>query len=225
MSAWRAALLIAGKDLRVELRGREILSTMAVFALLAGVLFSFAFNADRLILRQIFPGLLWLATFFAGTLGLGRAYHAERVTLGVHGLMLAPIDRGAIFFGKALGNLFFVTIVETVAVPVFWILFDLPGVSAPGLFVAAIALGTIGFVGAGTFLSALVASTRAAEVLLPILLFPILVPALLGATQLTAAGLGDLPWEDVAIWVRVLIVYDVVFVFLPWLLFDFLLEV
>lgn len=225
MSAWRAALLIAAKDLRAELRGREVLSTMAVFALLGGVLFSFAFNADRPVLRQIFPGLLWLATFFAGTLGLGRAYHAERATLGLHGLMLAPVDRGAIFFGKALGNLVFVAIVEAVAVPAFWILFDLPAPSAPGLFLAAIVLGTIGFVGAGTFLSALVANTRAAEVLLPVLLFPMLVPALLGATQLTAAGFGDIPWEDVAVWLRVMAVYDVVFTVLPWLLFDFLLEV
>lgn len=225
MSTWRAALLIAGKDLRAELRGREALSAMGVFALLAGVLFSFAFNADRVILRQIFPGLVWVVTFFAGTLGLGRSYHAERVSLGVHGLMLAPIDRGAIFLGKALGNLALVLVVQAVAVPVFWLLFDLPGLASPALFAGAIGLGTAGFIGAGTFLSALVAHTRAAEVLLPILLFPLLVPVLLGATQLSAAAFGDVPWEEVAVWVRVLAVYDVVFLVLPWLLFDFLLEV
>lgn len=225
MNAVRAAVAIAGKDLRTELRAGEALPAMLLFALLSGVLFSFAFDADAPLLRQIFPGLLWLAFVFAAALGLTRAFAAERAAGALHGLMAAPIDRSAIYFGKALGNLALIGVVELCALPAFLILFDVSLEDGFWRLLGVMAMGAVGLAGTGTLLAALTANLRAAEVLLPILLLPLLVPLVLGAVQLTAAATGALPWERAAIWLPVLLVYDAIALLLPWLLFDFLLEV
>ena len=220
-------LLIAQKDLRAELRTKEMLSAMMIFALLVAVIFSFAFDANTSSLREVFPGLLWVGFFFAGTLGLNRSFVNERQNAALHGLMLSPADRSAIYFGKVLGNLAVMGITELVGLPVFLILFDVSPGPAPWPLLLSLVLATLGFIAVGTFLSALAANTRTSEILLPIILFPVAVPVVLAAVQTTGAALaaGGLDAARYYLWMRVLLVYDVVFVVVPFLLFDYVLEV
>ncbi|MCL5677291.1 MAG: heme exporter protein CcmB [Firmicutes bacterium] len=223
----RYVLAIAGKDLRAELRSKEMFSAMTIFALLVAVVFSFAFDANAATLQEVFPGVIWVAFFFAGTLGLNRSFVNERQNSAIHGLMLAPADRSVIYFGKVLGNMAVITITEAIGLPVFLVLFDVSAGPRPALLVLSIVLATLGFIAIGTFLSALAANTRTGEILLPIILFPVAVPVVLGAVQTTGAVLltegVDLP--RFYQWLRVLAVYDVVFLVVPFLLFDYVLEV
>lgn len=223
----RSVLAIAQKDLRSELRTKEMLSAMMIFALLVAVIFSFAFDANPGSLRDVFPGVLWVGFLFAGTLGLNRSFVNERQNGALHGLMLSPADRSAIYFGKVLGNLAVMGITELIGLPIFLVLFDISPGAAPGFLILSVLLATVGFIAVGTFLAALAANTRTSEILLPIILFPVAVPVVLGAVQTTGAALaaGGLDADRFYLWLKVLLVYDVVFVVVPFLLFDYLLEV
>lgn len=221
----RAVWAIARKDLRSELRTKEMFAAMVIFALLAAVIFSFAFNANTARLREVFPGLIWVAFFFAGTLGLNRSFVGERQNQALQGLMLAPADRSAIYYGKMLGNLIVMLTAEAIGLPVFFVLFDAPVEGSFLALVAALLMATLGFIAVGTFLAALAANTRTSEILLPILLFPVAVPVMLGAVQTTGAALQYVDWESSLIWFKILAAYDVVFLIVPLMLFDHVLEV
>lgn len=225
----RVVLAITGKDLRAEIRGKEMLSAMLIFALLVAVIFSFAFNVESGILRETFPGVVWVAFFFAGTLGLNRSFVGERTNAAIHGLMLAPSDRSAIYFGKVLGNLAIMFVTELVGLPIFLIFFDASVQGSWFYLLASLVTSTFGFIAVGTFLAALSANTRTSEILLPIILFPVMVPVVLGAVQTTAGAMADpsalADPTGYLNWFKVLLVYDAVFLVVPFLLFDYVLEV
>ncbi len=225
MSFLSKVLALVEKDFRAEFRTKEMLSVMLIFALLVVVIFGFAFNPTSQVTRKIFPGILWVAFFFAGVLGLNHSFTRERYNQALHGLMIAPVDRSALYFSKVLSNMAFMLIVELVATPVFLVFFDYsPAGRLPGL-VSVVLLATFGFVAVGTFLAALAANTRTSQILLPILLFPVVVPVVIAAVQLTAATLAGSSTASFAAWLRVLVVYDIIFLVVPFLLFDYLLEV
>ncbi len=216
------SMAIVWKDVVVEFRAKEILAAVLIFAALVALIFGFAFDPVEHDLTGIFPGLMWVAYFFAGTLGLNRSFITEKQNDALQGLVLAPGDRSAIFLGKFLANWLFMTLVELILTPVF---FALLNVSFKGglLLAAVLALATVGFTAAGTFLSGLAANTRASEVLLPILLFPLLVPVVIGAVRATAGAMAGDAATAVA-WLRALAAYDAVFVVVPFLVFEYLLE-
>ncbi len=227
MDYLRKVWFIFVKDLQAEFRTREMVSTMLIFALLVVVVFGFAFDPTMNELTPVFPGLLWVAFLFAGILGLNRSFQVEKLNDSIQGLMLVPVDRSAIFFGKALGNLVFVLITELVSVPLFFVFFNQRLTGNALLFALVLFLGTLGFVVVGTFLAALTSNTRTSELLLPLILFPIMIPVVLAAVQLTLAVMAgeSLLAGDAAMWLRVLLAYDVVFLVVPFLLFEYLLEV
>ena len=210
---------IVRKDLAAELHTREIVSAMLVFAVLALLVFSFALDLQGRAAVAAAPGVLWATVAFAGTLGLSRSMAREQNNGCLDGLLLAPVDRSAVFFGKALGNLIFIGIVELALVPLAVIFFDAP-LLKPGVLLVLV-LGTIGYAGAGTLLAAVAVNTRAREVLLPVLLLPLVVPALIAAVKATSWLMDGGSLEEVSGWVNLLIAYDLIMIAVSMLTFDY----
>src|SRR5687767_12911333 len=195
---------------------------MVVFALLVILIFNFALIVNPAALAEVSAGVLWVTTIFTGTLGLNRSLAAEKDRGSLDGLLLAPVDRSAIYFGKALGNLLFILIVEAVILPLFAILFNVPMVQP--LVVAVVVLGAVGYSAVGTLLASLAVHSRSRDVMLPILLFPVAVPVLIAAVRATAGILGQSEWAEIAPWLNLLVGYDVIFVAVAFMVFDFVVE-
>ncbi|MGD1994319.1 MAG: heme exporter protein CcmB [Anaerolineae bacterium] len=213
---------ITAKDIAAELHTREMVSAMLVFAVLSLLVFSFALDLRGEMAKAAAPGVLWATVAFAGTLGLSRSLAREQQTGCIDGLLLAPMDRSAIFFGKALGNLIFISIVEIVLLPLTVVLFNLP-LLRPGVLLV-IALGTVGYAAVGTLLAAIAVNTRAREVMLPILLLPLAIPNLIAAVQATGGLIEGVSLADVGGWVRLLVVYDLVIIAASMLTFEYIVE-
>jgi len=196
---------------------------MFIFTLLVIVIFNFAIDpgTDP---QAILPGALWIAFTFAGVLGLNRSFILERENEAFQGLLLCPVDRGAIYLGKMLGSLLFMSFVEILAVPIFMIFFNL-NLSGllPGLGLV-IVLSTIGFISVGTLFSAMSVNTKTREVMLPILLFPVVVPVIIGAVRATDRILAQKPLSDVIPWLNLLMAFDVIFLVASFLTFEFVVE-
>jgi heme exporter protein CcmB len=239
MGFLRHAALLAWKDLRVEFRTREIVYMMLFFAAVVVLVFSFAFVApgaegsagalegsmaeagDAMALagraREINPnvagGILWIAVTFAGTLGLSRAFDRERENDTMRALLMSPVDRGAVFLGKALGIASFMAFVELAVVPLIMLLFAAPVDSQPVELFVLLFLVTIGFATVGSVFAAMLMRSRAREVLLPVMLYPVLIPALIAGTKGTSAIWMAPPELAVAhFWIKFLVVFDAIFV-------------
>jgi heme exporter protein CcmB len=214
----RHVAAIAWKDLRVELRSGEILLTMIFFAVMVVLMFSFAFlrevsapapgQSGVVAVADVAPGFLFIAVLFSGTLGLSRAFDRERESDTMRGLLLAPIPRAAIFLGKALGMVAFMTIVQLVVVPLIWFFFNVDVFAHPGVLALILLLTTVGMAVVGSVFAAMLLRTRARDVLLPVVLYPILMPLLIaGVKALSGLFLDDLDW----FWVKFLVFYDAAF--------------
>ena len=222
MSFLRKVLVIVHKDVAVELRTKEMLSSMFVFSLLVIMIFSFAFELRVEDVREVAPGVLWVTFIFAGMLGLSRSFVLEKDKGCLEGLLLCPVDRSAIYFGKMLGNVIFMTMVEAMILPIFSILFNI-SLFQPVLLLIVV-LGTLGFAGVGTLFSAMAVHTRSREVMLPVLLFPIVAPAMIAAVKATGGILDGQPFSEIAHWIRLLVVFDVVFFAISFMTFDYVVE-
>lgn len=212
------------KDVLVEARGRETVIAGAVFALLILVIFSFAFDLRVENAATVAPGVLWVTITFAGVLSLGRAFTRERDRRTLDGLLLAPVDRSALYLAKVVTSIVSMLVVEAVALPAFIGLFNLV-VDVP-LLILTLVLGTIGLAGVGTLFAAIAAHTRAREVLLPLLLFPVQVPVILATVKSTGAAIR-VPGVDppeIGQWLGLLIAYDALFLALSVVLFDYAIE-
>jgi heme exporter protein B len=216
----RFALAIAAKDIRAELRSRTALLSALVFAALVLVVFNFARDPTVLAASDLAPSVLWVTFALAAIVALNRAFTIERENAALDGLLLAPVSREALFVGKLLANLAFVGTVELVTLPLFILFFNVSfGRALPGVL-GVTALATIGFVAVGTTFSAMAVRTRFAELMLPVLLLPFMVPPLIGAVQVTSRLLVGRPLSEMWGWLRLLALYDVVFVTLCVLTFS-----
>jgi heme exporter protein B len=218
----RALWAIVWKDLAAELRSRELLSAMLVFALLVIIIFNFALELDAQTRYSVTAGVLWVTFAFAGTLGLNRSMSMEKDRGCLDGLLLAPVDRSAIYFGKSVGNLIFMLIVEAIVLPVYSVLYNV-NLFHPGL-ILVILLGSIGYVAVGTLLSSMAVQTRTRDILLPILLFPVIIPVFIAAVKASAGYLQGIPMDEITPWLNLLIVYDVVFTAVAFMVFDYIVE-
>jgi heme exporter protein B len=221
-SYWKAIAAIAWKDLAAELRSRELLSAMLVFSLLVILIFNFALELDIATRRSVTSGVLWTTFAFAGTLGLNRSMAVEKDRGCLDGLLLAPVDRSAIYFGKVLSNLAFMLIVEAIVLPVYSVLYNV-NLFQPGLLMV-ILLGSIGYVAVGTLLASMAVQTRTRDVLLPILLFPVVVPILIAAVKASGGYLTGAKMEEILPWLNLLIAYDVIFTAIAFMVFDYVVE-
>lgn len=221
-SLLRATLAIVQKDLAAEFRSFEMVSAMLVFSLLVIVIFNFALELDIEVRKAVNAGVLWATFAFAGTLGLNRSMSVEKDRGCMDGLLLAPVDRSAIYFGKAISNLVFMLVVEAIVLPVYSLLYNV------NLFrldlVGVILLGSIGYTAVGTLLSTMSAQTRTREILLPILLFPVAMPVLLAAVKASSGLLAGAEFAEILTPLNILIVYDVIFIAVAFMVFDFVVE-
>lgn len=216
------ASIILWKDILSELRTRDIATSVLVFALLVIVIFNFAFEPGTQQKELVAPGILWVSFTFAGVLSLGRSFVLEKEKGCLEGLMLCPVDRDVVYLGKMLGSLVFMLIVEAIVFPIFLILFDLP-LFMPGLGLIAI-LATLGFVSVGTLFSAMAVNTRAREVMLPILFLPIVTPVIIAAVKASGLVLEGGLSSDVSSWLLVLAAFDIIFLIVSALVFQFIIE-
>lgn len=218
----RAIAAVVWKDLAAELRSRELISAMLVFALLVIIIFNFALELERGARESLTSGILWSIFAFAGTLGLNRSMAMEKDRGCLDGLLLAPVDRSAIYFGKVAGNLIFMFLVEAIVLPVYSILYNVNLFN--GGLILVIFLGSFGYVVVGTLLSSMAVQTRTRDVLLPILLFPIIIPVFIASVKASAGYLQGLNMVDIRPWLNLLIVYDVIFTAAAFMVFDFIVE-
>jgi heme exporter protein B len=219
---FRAVAAVVWKDLRAEFRSRELFSAMLVFSLLIILIFNFALELDIKTRQSVTAGVLWATFAFAGTLGLNRSMAIEKDRGCLDGLLLAPVDRSAIYFGKVISNLAFMLIVEVIVLPVYSVLYSV-NLFQPGLLLV-ILLGSIGYVSVGTLLSAMSVQTRTRDILLPILLFPVVVPVLLAAVKASGGFLTGADFSEILVPLNLLIAYDIIFIAVAFMVFDNVVE-
>ncbi|MFA6108383.1 MAG: heme exporter protein CcmB [Candidatus Latescibacterota bacterium] len=224
MNFLRRVLAVMRKDVRAEWRTRERLSPMLFFVLLVLLVFNFSFDLGGAALHEIGPGVMWSSFVFAAVLALNRSFADEQENGCLDALLLAPGDRGAIYAGKMLGNLVFLLTLELLVLPLFALFFNL----SPGLHLLALVpilvLGAASLAAAGTLFAAMSSNLRLRELLLPLLLLPMVVPALIACVEGTALVLQERPLAEMLPYLKILIAYVTVFVTLSLLLFEHVVE-
>ncbi len=212
MNVWSATVLIASKDLRMELRSKDALNAAVAFSLAMLVLFSFAFDPDSEQAREIAGGLLWLVFTFAGTLLLNRSFARELPNDCLESLLASPIPAVSLLFGKAVANWVLLLMVEFLCLPIFGIFYNIEWSRQIRMLVVVLMLASWGIAVVGTVFGALTVNLRLREVMLPVLVYPILIPSLLAAILLSAHLIGGQPMnEDLEAWLRLLVGFDIIF--------------
>jgi heme exporter protein B len=221
---WRRVRAIARKDVTTELRAKAGFNSVASLGVTILVLLGLALGPDAEALRNAAVGAVWLATLFSGVLAFNRSFQVELESGALEPLLLYPGPRWTIFAGKLLGNLIFLTLMVAIVVPAGVVLF---GVQIPARWpslLGVLALGVVGLVVLGTFYASMASRSRAREVLLPLLLFPMLVPVLLAATTASKALLGADVMHEAGAWIRLLVAYDLVFLTATFIAFEHVIE-
>lgn len=224
MGLLRQAGWLIWKDLLLEIRRRESLVTMFFFGTLLLFVFHFAFEMPRERAPEMAPGLLWLAFLFTGTLGLTQLFQPERENHCLDALLLSPMDRAALYLAKVFFNLVLMLVVEIVVLPLFWVLFNLDSWRLlPTIFMVAF-LGTLGFCVLGTLFSAVTMRARARELLLPLILFPLMIPVILATIRTMEVILRSGEYSEASDWLRLLLGFDVIFLTAGFLVFEWVIE-
>jgi heme exporter protein B len=218
----QALWAVIWKDLAAEWRSREMMTAMLVFALTVIFIFNFALELDVEARSTVTSGVLWVTFTFAGTLGLNRSMAVEKDRGCLDGLLLAPVDRTVIYFGKAIANFIFMLAVAAIVLPLYSVLYR-QNLFNPGLMLV-IFLGSLGYVAVGTLLASMTVQARTRDILLPILLFPVIIPLVIAAVKASTGYLQNLPLVEVTPWVTVMGVYDVIFLATALMTFDFIVE-
>lgn len=219
-----SALIVAQKDLAIEFRTRSAFLSAMVLSLLSLVIFYFAWDPTAVAAVDVAPGILWVTFTYSGLLGLHRSFGVEAAERAMDALLVAPISREAIFLGKAMANLVFVIGVQLVALPAVSLFYNLPFSSIIGPLALVMVLAAIGLTCVGTLFAGITSNTRMAELLLPVLALPFFVPIVLPAAQVTAKLLAGRPLDESLGWIRILLAFDLVFVYACTLAFPFTLE-
>jgi heme exporter protein B len=224
MDILRQTTWLLWKDLLLEIRRRESLLAMFFFGVLILFIFHFAFEIPKEKAAEMAPGLLWLAFIFTGTLGLAQLFQAERENHCLEALLLSPVDRGALYLAKVLFNTLLMLLVELVVFPLFWMLFNLEAWNLlPSLFLVAL-LGTVGFCAIGALFSAMTLKARSRELLLPLLIFPLMIPVILATIRSMEILFRTGGFEEAYDWLRLLIGFDVIFLTAGFLIFEWVIE-
>ena len=212
------------KDMLIEMRTKDSLNAMLFFGIVVLVVFNFALESIRESIRSAVPGVLWVAFAFSGTLGLNRMFAAEKENSCLQGLLLAPVGRGVLYLGKMLAATVFMLITEAVVFVCCLVFFNLTVWREIPWLALVFAIGTLGFTAVGTMLAAVSANTRMREVLLPLILFPVVLPILVNAVEATTIILNTADYRALRLPVTIMSVFTIVFGTVAYLLFDFVLE-
>ena len=214
---------IVWKDILSELKTGETLISMFMLAVLILIIFIFSIHLGKVKAIDVAPGVLWIAIIFAGTIGLNRSFLNEKENDCLLGMMCTPIDRSAIYLGKMIGNLIFMTIMEIFIFPVFIVFFNLPIQNIQGILLITF-LGTLGFTACGTLLSSMSVSSVKLRYMLPVLLYPLILPVVIASVQSTSALLHGKQLASVMQWLKLLIAFDIIFIAVSFLVFEYTLE-
>jgi heme exporter protein B len=219
-------LYLAWKDLLMEFRTKQMLNSMVIFSLLVIVIFNYSFSniLFNIDVADIAPGILWIAFTFAGMLGLSRSFSSEMEEGCLDGLKLCPVDPSTIYLGKVVSNLVIMFLIEAIIVPLFIVLFNFSDVKGLAGLIVIILLGTIGFILVGTLFSALTVNMRTREILLPVILFPIIIPLIMSSVMATQKVLSTGDLFAAIDEIRLLVVYDLVFFIAAQLVFEYVIE-
>ena len=220
-SFFRQVYALLAKDALLEARTKDALGTMVVFSLLVLLVFSLTLDLRPEVAAAVGPGVLWVAVVFGSTLGLGRTFARERDQGTLEGILMAPVDRGAIFAAKVVTNLALMFLMQLVSIPAYVALFG--GRVDSAWLLPILVLGTVGLAAVGTLFSAVASHTRAREVMLPVLLFPVIVPLLIGTVQATGAATGSPLARDMP-WISLLLAFDLIYVVLGAVVFEYAVE-
>ena len=230
LSARRAFATLLAKDLRQEFRTRDMLTSMGIYAILVLIVYGVALGTSvrgEAVVR-ISGGLIWALLVFTSLLGLNRSFAHEKENGSLEGILLVPLDRGAIYLAKTCANVIFLLAVEVITVPAFWFLFliDAPVAGSAWLIVPVLVVGTIGIAGVGTLMSTITMHTRGRDVMLAVLLIPVIFPLLYACVSATGAALiGSVDWQNtVMIGLALGVGYDVIMILVSWLLYDFVVN-
>lgn len=217
-------LALIRKDLTVELRTKETLASLLLLGILTLLVLSFAFEPGSAARREAAPGALWVAVTFSAVLGLNRSFAVERDNDCLQGLLLCPVDRGTIYLAKTVSNFLFMMTAQIAILPVFVFFFDQSLTAGWYGVLLSLALGVFGFSTIGTLFAAIAVRTRAREVMLPLLMLPLVVPLFIGGVRTTARLLADRPIVDVTQWLNLMFAFDLVFLVVGWLVFEYAVE-
>lgn len=221
-SYWRKVWYVAAKDLRIELRAKEVVVIMAAFAILAVIIFGMAFDLRVPRSEMIAPGVLWGVMLFTGLLSLNRSFSTEMDRGTLLALLLTPVDRSAIYLGKLLSNLIFMTLAIAILLPIMLFMFDVNFFH--GWILVVLGLGILGYVTVGTMFAALTASIRSRESLMPIMLLPVLVPLFMAGLKITEMAIDERPLTSLQNWLGLLGAFDLIFFVVSVLVFDLIWE-
>ena len=216
--------ILAWKDVLIDLRRKENLLSMFFFSLTTIILFNFAIGENTRTFRPLVPGIMWVIFLLAGVLGLGKAFQQEAENDSMNGLLLTPISRGSLFLGKMFGTTMFLSLVQLFVVPLFVVFFDMEPVGGFGPLALAMLAGTIGFTALGTLLAGMTSAIRGREVMLPILLFPLIVPNLISVVKITSFIFFGGDPDPILSWWKLLIGFDTILCVFSYLCFEFVLE-
>lgn len=218
----RATGRVIWKDLKSEWRSRELISAMLVFALISLVIFNFALELEATARGNVITGIIWVTLAFAGSLGFNRSFSREKDQGCLEGLLLAPVDRFSIYLAKLAVNWLVMLTVAIIVTPAAMILFNVSLFSP--LLVLVVCLGTLGYAEAGTLLAGMAVQSRMRDLLLPVILFPVVIPLLLAAVRASSAilspGLAGSAW----FWILMIVGYDLILGLCAFLLFDFIIR-
>ena len=210
------------KDILLETRTKENITPIIIFASLVLLIFNFALDPTPILIGSVAPGILWTSITFSGVLGMSRTFILEKDNGSLEGIMICPVSREIIYFGKMLASLVFMLLIEALIFPIFGILFNLP-ILIPSVILIAF-LTTLGFAAIGTIFSAISVHTRAREIMLPVLFFPIVVPIILAAVESTSLAIQFEGWKGIVSWIQLIVVFDIIFIVVSAFLFQFALE-
>jgi|TARA_B110000438_G_C15601504_1_gene558194 heme exporter protein B len=217
-------LAIIWKDVIAELKTKELFGSMFIFSILSILIFIFSINLSIVNANDVGPGVLWVAFIFSGTLGLNRSFTLEKENGCLQGMMLSPADRTAIYFGKMVSNFLFLSVMEVLILPVFMIFFDVDIISVLFPLLLVIFLGSLGFCILGTLLSSLASNLKTREIMLPILLYPLVTPLVIGSVNMTGRLLAGEKLSDMTKWIGLISCFDIVFLAVSIMTIDHILE-
>ena len=219
---WLAVRTIIWKDLSIEMRKKTLVSALLIFSVMVTLVFTFALDLDKSTKDNVAVGVLWVTFVFSSTLGLNQTFANEKNQNSLEGMLLSPIDYTAIFVGKFISTYIFVIIVEIIVIPMFYILYGIPLFSP--LFVLIVLLGSFGYTLVGTLLASIATRTRAREIMLPILLLPVAMPIIIASVQCSNAILSGAHWGQFSNAFNLVIVYDIIFLGVAIMTFDYLIQ-
>lgn len=224
MIFFRKCWTIVWKDFTHELRSKEMFISMCVFSFLVIIIFNFAFPPGTRDVGQIIPGILWVAFIFSGLLGMGRSFGVEKDKGSLQGLLLCPVGRGTVYVGKMVGNFIFMSMMEAFTLAIFSLLFNVSLLPILVPLALIIVLGTLGFTVVGTIFSAMSANTRARDMMLSMLFFPIAVPLIIASIKATGNILDGKSLSEIYSWLKILVAFDLTFLLVSYLAFQFVVE-